>query len=87
MDACKKSILGYQVSDTRSTGPCILAMRMAFDRRLQTLHLYMTFITVIIINIFMRCTTFRTLNFLRNRLTVPSLDGFYCLIIFMFVIS
>lgn len=32
MDACKKSILGYQVSDTRSTGPCILAMRMAFDK-------------------------------------------------------
>ena len=32
MDSCKKSILGYQVSDTRSTGPCILAMRMAFDK-------------------------------------------------------
>ena len=32
MDACKKSILGYQVSDTRSVGPCILAMRMAFDQ-------------------------------------------------------
>ncbi len=32
MDACKKSILGYQVSDTRSTGPCILAMRMAFEK-------------------------------------------------------
>lgn len=32
MDACKKSILGYQVSDTRSTGPCILAMRMTFDK-------------------------------------------------------
>ena len=32
MDACKKSIVGYQVSDTRSTGPCILAMRMAFDK-------------------------------------------------------
>ena len=32
MDACKKSILGYQVSDTRATGPCILAMRMAFDK-------------------------------------------------------
>ncbi|MPQ45199.1 DDE-type integrase/transposase/recombinase, partial [Clostridium tarantellae] len=32
MDACKKSIIGYQVSDTRSTGPCILAMRMAFDK-------------------------------------------------------
>ena len=32
MDACKKSILGYQVSDTRATGPCILAMRMAFEK-------------------------------------------------------
>ncbi|MGL5802372.1 MAG: IS6 family transposase [Cetobacterium sp.] len=32
MDACKKSIIGYQVSDTRSVGPCILAMRMAFDK-------------------------------------------------------
>lgn len=32
MDACKKSILGYQVSNTRSVGPCILAMRMAFDK-------------------------------------------------------
>ena len=32
MDACKKSILGYQVSDTRSVGPCILAMRMAFEK-------------------------------------------------------
>lgn len=32
MDACKKSILGYQLSDTRAVGPCILAMRMAFDK-------------------------------------------------------
>ena len=32
MDACKKSILGYQVSDTRAVGPCILAIRMAFDK-------------------------------------------------------
>lgn len=32
MDACKKSILGYQVSDTRAVGPCILAMRMAFEK-------------------------------------------------------
>ncbi len=32
MDACKKSILGYQVSDTRSVGPCILAMRMALEK-------------------------------------------------------
>ena len=32
MDAIKKSILGYQISDTRDTGPCILAMRMAFAK-------------------------------------------------------
>lgn len=32
MDAIKKSILGYQVSDTRAIGPCILAMRMAFSK-------------------------------------------------------
>jgi len=32
MDACKKSILGYQVSNTRAVGPCILAMRMAFAK-------------------------------------------------------
>lgn len=30
MDAFSRSILGYQVSDNRSVGPCILAMRMAF---------------------------------------------------------
>ena len=32
MDAYQKSILGYQVSDTKAVGPCILAMRMAFDK-------------------------------------------------------
>jgi transposase-like protein/DNA-directed RNA polymerase subunit RPC12/RpoP len=32
MDACKKNILGYQVSDTRAVGPCILTMRMAFEK-------------------------------------------------------
>lgn len=32
MDACKKSILGYQVSDTRAIGLCILVMRMTFDK-------------------------------------------------------
>ena len=32
MDALKKSILGYQVSNTRSVGPCILSMRMAFEK-------------------------------------------------------
>ena len=30
MDAAKRSIIGYQVSDNRGVGPCILAMRMAF---------------------------------------------------------
>ena len=30
MDAAKRSILGYRVSDSRDVGPCILAMRMAF---------------------------------------------------------
>lgn len=30
MDSVKRSIIGYQVSDNRSVGPCILAMRMAF---------------------------------------------------------
>ena len=32
MDKVKRSILGYQVSLTRDVGPCILAMRMAFDK-------------------------------------------------------
>jgi transposase-like protein len=31
-DAITRSILGYQVSDTRAVGPCILAMRMAFSK-------------------------------------------------------
>lgn len=30
MDAAKRSIIGYRVSDNRGVGPCILAMRMAF---------------------------------------------------------
>ena len=30
MDAAKRSILGYRVSDSRDVGSCILAMRMAF---------------------------------------------------------
>lgn len=30
MDTFKRSILGYQLSDNRGVGPCILAMRMAF---------------------------------------------------------
>lgn len=32
MDALKKSILGYQVSNSRDVGPCILSMRMAFSK-------------------------------------------------------
>jgi transposase-like protein/rubredoxin len=32
MDAVTRSILGYQVSDNRGVGPCILAMRMAFRK-------------------------------------------------------
>lgn len=30
MNAASRSMIGYQVSDNRSAGPCILAMRMAF---------------------------------------------------------
>jgi len=36
IDAVSRSILGYQVSDNRGVGPCILAMRMAF-RNLKSL--------------------------------------------------
>lgn len=32
MDAIKKSIIGYRSSVSRDVGPCILAMRMAFDK-------------------------------------------------------
>jgi transposase-like protein/DNA-directed RNA polymerase subunit RPC12/RpoP len=32
IDTVSRSILGYQVSDTRDTGPCILTMRMAFNK-------------------------------------------------------
>ena len=32
MDAASRSILGYQVSDNRSAGPCNMAMRMAFEK-------------------------------------------------------
>ena len=31
MDAATRSIIGYQISDNRGVGPCILAMRMAFS--------------------------------------------------------
>ena len=30
MNAASRSIVGYQISDNRGVGPCILAMRMAF---------------------------------------------------------
>lgn len=32
MDRVSRSILGYQVSTSRDVGPCILTMRMAFDK-------------------------------------------------------
>ena len=32
MDKVSRSILGYQVSTSRSVGPCILTMNMAFDK-------------------------------------------------------
>jgi len=32
MDAARRSIVGYRISDNRSVGPCILAMRMAFRK-------------------------------------------------------
>jgi hypothetical protein len=32
MDTVSRSIIGYQVSKTRSVGPCILTMRMAFEK-------------------------------------------------------
>ncbi len=44
MDACKRSIIGYQVSDTRSTGPCILAMRSAFEKFKEFPNKALTFI-------------------------------------------
>lgn len=31
MDAASRAIIGYQVSDNRGVGPCIMAMRMAFQ--------------------------------------------------------
>ena len=44
MDAAKRSVIGYQVSDNRGVGPCILAMRMAF-RHLKELPENFKFIT------------------------------------------
>lgn len=43
MDAVSRSIIGYQVSDNRSVGPCILTMRMAF-RHLKELPKHFRFI-------------------------------------------
>ena len=43
MDAAKRSIIGYQTSDNRGVGPCILAMRMAF-RNLKKLPEHFRFI-------------------------------------------
>src|SRR5699024_4807061 len=43
MNAACRSIIGYQVSDNRGVGPCILAMRMAF-RGLKTLPEHFQFI-------------------------------------------
>lgn len=43
MDVVSRSIIGYQVSDNRSVGPCIMAMRMAF-RHLKALPQQFKFI-------------------------------------------
>lgn len=43
MDAAKRSIIGYQISDNRDVGSCILAMRMAF-RNLEKLPEHFKFI-------------------------------------------
>ena len=43
MDAAKRSIIGYQVSDNRGVGPCIQTMRMAF-RNLKELPSHFKFI-------------------------------------------
>ena len=45
MDAASRSIIGYQISDNRGVGPCILAMRMAF-RHLKELPKHFTFIAM-----------------------------------------
>ena len=44
IDAISRSIIGYQASDNRGVGPCILAMRMAF-RRIKQLPDNFKFIT------------------------------------------
>ena len=48
MNAATRSIIGYQVSDNRGVGPCILAMRMAFrGLTLQHFHLVKDFVVIV----------------------------------------
>lgn len=35
LDALTRAVIGYRVSDTRTVGPCILAMRMAFQHLME----------------------------------------------------
>ena len=44
MDAAKRSILGYQISDNRGVGPCILSMRMALKHYKEKLPEHFKFI-------------------------------------------
>lgn len=44
MDAAKRSIIGYRISDNRGVGPCILSMRMAFKHFKEKLHGHFKFI-------------------------------------------
>src|SRR5574344_941405 len=44
MDTVSRSILGYQVSKSRDVGPCILTMRMAFDKFKEFPHKALNFI-------------------------------------------
>ena len=39
MDAVSRSVIGYQVSDNRTVGPCILSMRMAFRKSKKSLNI------------------------------------------------
>ena len=44
MDTVSRSILGYQASKSRDVGPCILTMRMAFDKFKEFPHKALNFI-------------------------------------------
>ena len=44
MDAAKRSIIGYRISDNRGVGPCILSMRMAFKHFKEKLPRHFKFI-------------------------------------------